>query len=391
MRRPSSCSASRSPRRRMSIALGVVLFELLAGRRPTATSGEAKTYCRGDSADAGDGCAASVRGRFEHAVAAQPARRSRQHRCDGVAQESWRTLPDCRSLRAGLAALPRARACVCAAALAWLSHGEVRAEESRGGGQCVRRDHCADRRGRLLVLADDPGERAATARRGSGVARGVRARLRGVRAHRCGRDRSSVHDVRAAAACGAGDSGLWLAGQPGGDRAGHQARHAVRAARAVPQGAGAVRERAHSSARRKSRRAALAVRLRARSNASLCRTLAAERCLAGCRDRRAATAGAGFARADRMPGAEIGSRVDAAGHRCGARSSASVRRAGGAVVSAGEDASGLATRAARHLESRGRTLRRSRTTCCARRSSCSRSSAGNARPMRCSCTPPGAS
>ena len=237
-------------------SLGVVLFELLAGRRPTVYERRSENDCRGDSVDAGDGCAASVRGRIEHAMAAQPSRRSRQHRRDGVAQEAGRTLPDCRSLRAGLAALPGARARVGAAALVWLSHGEVRAEESGGGGQRLRRGHRADRRRRLLVLADDPGERAATARRGSGDARGIRARLRRVRAHRCGRDRPSVHDIGAAAAGRAGASGLRLARQPGGDRAGHQARHAVCAARAVPQGAAAVRERAHSRARRKSRRAA---------------------------------------------------------------------------------------------------------------------------------------
>jgi serine/threonine-protein kinase len=69
-------------------ALGTVLFELLAGRRPWSTRDES-----------GDGRAAFVGGRGAGAVAAQPARRSRQYRCNGVAQDVRRTVSDSRSFR----------------------------------------------------------------------------------------------------------------------------------------------------------------------------------------------------------------------------------------------------------------------------------------------------
>src|SRR6185503_14436605 len=117
------------------------------GPAPLGRSRGSEYLCGIDPAEAGDGSATPVGRRRTGTVAQAPARRSRQYRRSGLAQKSRRALPDRRSTRSGLAALPGARAGIGAAALARLPRREVRAEESRRGSQCVGRGAGADRRG----------------------------------------------------------------------------------------------------------------------------------------------------------------------------------------------------------------------------------------------------
>ena len=109
------------------------------------------------------------------------------------------------------------------------------------------------------------------------IARGVRARLRRVRAHRCGRDRPSVHDVGAAARA---EQALQAYGSADSPVAIEQVIKLGMLFARLGQYRKALQlfENAHARALAGNHaELALAVRLRARSNASLCRTLAAER------------------------------------------------------------------------------------------------------------------
>ena len=376
-------------------ALGTVLFELLAGRRPASARGEAENHRGVDPVDAGDGCAASVGRRFRARIGGGAcgaiSTTSLRWRCAGILDERYRTAE---AVRAGPAALPRARARVGAAALVWLS---ARRSSCRGiawrwssacavaialiaaGAFSVWQMIQANEQRRL---AEDQASRAEFAR--------DFAEFVLTDAGTTGRPFTTVG---AAAACGASHLGaIRLGRQPGGDRAGHQARHAVRARLGQYRKALQLFEQAHARAlagnyaELRWQSACELGRLhhyagRVRQSADLLDAAIAElqRQLAG------------FAGADRMPRAEIGSRVDAAGYGGGHCHSAGVRRAGAAVVSAGAAPSGLATRSARNGAARSRPLPGRGRSATAVRSSCSKSSAGNARPMQCSSTTAGAS